>query len=98
MILEKSPHVDTLINPDNFFFLSKAYKKLYWLETEQVVALIKTEPTADDAGRQGEWRHVLLIPIMEYLSATNPFNHFSHHFITASDNPPEKLESVTLEK
>lgn len=91
--LLKSPLVHKTVSDSDYLFLMDATEDAYWLENEQVIALIHREPSSDVAGRDGELRHILLVPLFEYIEATKTA--FNKYYATP-ETIPEKLESLNL--
>jgi len=92
-VLLKTEGVHKTVSDENYRFLMEATEQIYWLEEEKVVALIHRESCSDVAGRNGELRHIQLIPWTEYIAATAGV--FDKFRIT-SENIPEKLEPIQL--
>lgn len=93
--LMQTSNVKELVTQDEYIALMKAEGDCYWLQKQEVVALINQEPTSDDAGRDGELRHILLIPLYDYIRATA---RFFHQYFAHPDTVPANIKSVTLKE
>lgn len=94
----KTPKVTTIITDENLQILrtnAESTEEPLWLETEQLV-VIQDIDLISNGGRIGMWNHTLLIPIQEYLRATNPYKLYSKHFLKKGD-VPQHLEPIEIE-
>jgi len=92
--LLKSPMLHSTISDSDYQFLMyEAVKDTYWLKPQEIVALIHREQVVDMAGRDGELRHILLIPLFEYIEATK---HIFELLFATADTIPDKLETLKV--
>lgn len=68
----------------------------YWLEKQQMVVIQSVEETKDEDGRTWVWNHTLLAPITDYLRLTRPSEILSRYILHKDDEPPLKLEPITV--
>jgi hypothetical protein len=61
-----------------------------------VVSLQYITTVTDATDRHGMWNSTQLIPIDEYIRATNPYTLFHKYFLTSEDHVPIQLPSVRL--
>ncbi len=81
----------------SFQFLRKLTPQdnnLWWLPTEQIVAVSNVHEVNDNNGREWVQNETFLIPIHDYLNLTKPHELFKNLFMATITEQPEKFEAV----
>ncbi len=100
IVLLKTDSVTNIISDSSFQFLRKLTPQdnnVWWLPTEQIVAISKIIEIDDNDGRTWVQNETFLVPISDYLKLTNPQSIFQKFFEIPVNDLPLSFEPLQIE-